>query len=131
MEQPNILIVDDNKFNRIVLNCLLKQIGFNKINEAEDGQTALDFIYRFSEMKVVVLLDLMMPIMNGYEFMNRIKNNPDKFRNVKILIQSGIGGSDLYKIKLDEQVVDFIEKPILLDVLREKMSQVLIFEQCD
>ncbi len=71
MSDPRFLIVDDfSTMRRIVLN-LLKEIGFNNAEEAEDGAIALTML-RSSKFDFVVS-DINMPNMNGFELLKNIK----------------------------------------------------------
>jgi CheY-like chemotaxis protein len=63
-----VLVVDDTPFNRQLLRRLLDRIGHETL-EAGDGQAALDLLRDPATEPVdVILLDIMMPVMDGYEF---------------------------------------------------------------
>ena len=70
---PALLIVDDHQGNRFTLTTRLKRQGYNNLTEAENGQQALELL---AEKKFdLVLLDIMMPVMNGYDTLERIKSD--------------------------------------------------------
>ncbi len=80
----NILIVEDNKINQFLLKTLLRKQNFSKILVANNGKEAIELIqlHRID----LILLDLHMPEMDGYETTRYIRNHPDKtIRNIPIV----------------------------------------------
>jgi phosphoserine phosphatase RsbU/P len=104
---PLILIVDDNPKNLQILGNYLRKEGF-KVEFALDGKSALDWIER-REFDLI-LLDIMMPGMDGFEVCKIIKSNPFKqnipiiFLTAKVDTESIINGFDL-------GAVDYVIKP--------------------
>ena len=82
---PGILIVDDNDDNRYTLQLLLEADGHTRLATAAGGQEALDLLAR--EKFSLVLLDMMMPDLNGDEVLRIIKGNPDT-RDVSVVVLS-------------------------------------------
>ena len=66
-----VLLVDDDRINRVLLNAILKREGY-AVLEANDGQEAVDIFD--SEKPDLVLMDVMMPVMDGYEATKLIKS---------------------------------------------------------
>jgi CheY-like chemotaxis protein len=77
-----ILIVDDDAINRKLLSVTLKKAGYEVI-EAENGVDALS---KITPDISLVLLDLVMPIMNGIEFMNALRTDKPECLNVPIVV---------------------------------------------
>src|SRR5436189_6303642 len=75
-ELPRILIVDDNEDNRYTLQLLLETDGHERIASAASGSEAIALIEK--EKFSLVLLDLMMPDLNGDEVLKVIRSDPDK-----------------------------------------------------
>jgi len=104
---PLILIVDDNPKNLQILGNYLRNEGF-KIEFALDGKSALDWIGR-TEFDLI-LLDIMMPGMDGFEVCKILKSDPDKqkipviFLTAKVDTESIVNGFDL-------GAVDYVIKP--------------------
>src|SRR5215213_7431302 len=73
-EQSTILVVDDDHAIRDSLTELLEDEGY-VVARAENGQEALEFL-RSNGAPCLILLDLMMPVMDGYEFMDRTQGDP-------------------------------------------------------
>ena len=65
MSKPKILIVDDSQLNREILSCMLED-KYN-ICEAENGKQAVEILERCHKDFKLVLLDLIMPVMDGYQ----------------------------------------------------------------
>jgi phosphoserine phosphatase RsbU/P len=107
IDTPLILIVDDNPKNLQILGNYLRNEGF-KVEFAIDGNSALDWIER-REFDLI-LLDIMMPGMNGFEVCRIIKSDPIKqkvpviFLTAKVDTESIINGFDL-------GAVDYVIKP--------------------
>ncbi|MEG2651868.1 MAG: response regulator, partial [Eubacterium sp.] len=68
-----VLIVDDRRVNRLVLSGILKEDY--TILEAENGKIALDILHQQKERIAAILLDITMPVMNGYEVMTAMSGD--------------------------------------------------------
>jgi CheY-like chemotaxis protein len=82
---PGILIVDDNEDNRYTLQLMLETDGYERIASAAGGNEAIALIEK--EKFSLVLLDLMMPDLNGDEVLKVIKSDPDK-RDISVVMIS-------------------------------------------
>lgn len=80
-----ILIVDDDELNRKILNDILEDAEFG-VAEAQSGQEALDALEADPEIKII-LLDRMMPGMDGMQFM-RVFSTRAQWRNKKVIMQT-------------------------------------------
>lgn len=109
----NILIVDDIPLNVLLIQKMLSKYNFNLIS-ANDGQAALDTVAK-GEVNMI-LLDLMMPGMDGYEVLRRIRQD-DATKQLPVVILSALNSKeDINKgIKLGAN--DFITKPIIMERL--------------
>jgi two-component system, chemotaxis family, chemotaxis protein CheY len=113
-----ILVTDDSKMARkMVIKTLRDVIGDNvEILEAQDGQEALN-TYK-EHLPKLVFMDLTMPIMDGFEALEKIKEFD---KNAKVIIVS----ADIQKLSIEKAsklgAFNFIKKPIDL----EKMQQIL------
>jgi CheY-like chemotaxis protein len=70
---PRVLVVEDEPENRLLLHVILSTEGY-QVEEAEDGRAALESVQR--ARPDVVLLDVMMPGMNGYAVLERLRSDP-------------------------------------------------------
>ncbi len=82
MQNKKILIVDDDAINRKLLSVTLKKIGYEVI-EAENGVEALS---KITPEVSLVLLDLKMPVMDGIQFMQALKNEKPECVNIPIIV---------------------------------------------
>jgi len=102
---PNILIIDDNPSN---IDFLLGLLTEYDISAAVDGERALDQIAQ--EIPDLILLDVSMPGMDGYEVCSIIKSNP-KTKNIPILFLSANTDAESVVKGFDVGGVDYITKP--------------------
>jgi CheY-like chemotaxis protein len=72
-EFGNILVVDDNRMNRVKLSISLERQG-HQVELAEDGQQALDMLKQ--QAYDVILLDIVMPGMDGFQVLEKVKADP-------------------------------------------------------
>jgi|ERR671932_2100148 twitching motility two-component system response regulator PilH len=79
------LVVDDDPTQQLIISKLLKKVGLDVI-VASDGVEALEQVQ--SKSPVLVILDILMPRMNGYEVCQRLKSN-EKTQNLPVLMYSG------------------------------------------
>jgi two-component system cell cycle response regulator DivK len=77
-----ILVVEDQEDNRQILRDLLSSADY-EMDEAENGQEALDAVAR--QRPDLILMDIQLPIMDGYEATRRIKANPDT-KSIPIIV---------------------------------------------
>src|SRR5262245_57169281 len=123
MEPRIILVVEDNEDNRQVLVYRLQRWGAFTVHEASDGQEALASITR--EPPDLVLLDLKLPILDGWETARRIRALPVPLNQVPIIaVTAHAMGGDRDKA-LAAGCDEYIAKPIDFGELREKLERVL------
>jgi two-component system, HptB-dependent secretion and biofilm response regulator len=115
-----VLIVDDDLINRLVLCALLKEDGYKTL-EADNGEAAVAAV-RDNDIDII-LLDIMMPVMDGYEAAKIIKKTNTKF--IPIIFLTAVT-DDLALAKcLEAGGDDFLVKPYHHIVLRAKISSML------
>jgi len=116
----NVLIVDDDFINRTLLKSILKRNpSVTNMIEAENGSDALDKVKADSSIDIV-LLDIIMPILDGVEFLKIFRGNPI-FHNIPVIVLST---DDTRKGEvMDLGANDFLRKPIKEDDLFAKMEQ--------
>ena len=116
----NVLIAEDNKINMLLAKTLIKQILPNAIIfEAVDGQDAVD---KFQESSIdIVFMDIQMPIMNGYEAAQKIRE-VQKHRIPIIALTAGTVIGEREKC-LEVGMDDYASKPIIKDTLEMIISK--------
>lgn len=122
----NILIVDDNEIDRFIHHKLLEHYNFSQcILEVENGFDALEKIRQYNKAGDnnidLVLLDVMMPEMDGFEFLNHYENLTPQLRNTPtiIMVSSTENDSDLSKAKNNPLVTKLLKKPLNPKMLEE------------
>ncbi len=118
-EARRALVVDDKAENRAVLVGLLAPLGF-ELAEAEDGRAALEKAVAWHPD--VVLMDLVMPVMDGFEAVRRIRRSPALAEVVILGLSASVFEHDRRQ-SMDAGCHDFIPKPVDADLLFEKMRQ--------
>ncbi len=118
--QERILVVDDFYENLVLIECILEDAGYDFIS-ARSGQQALDLIEK--EALHLILLDFMMPEMDGFEVTKRIRENP-ALPFIPILLMTAHDQPSAVK-GLDLGADDFIRKPLDIDELQAKVRSLL------
>lgn len=106
----NILIVEDNVHFSTLMNSILRALGITNLEEANDGNEALELLGDITPDLVIV--DWKMEGMDGVECVRKIRNLPSDNRFVPIIMVTGYTESSLKKQARDAGVNDFLGKPI-------------------
>ncbi|WP_010233234.1 response regulator [Clostridium arbusti] len=113
LANKKILIADDDPRNIFVLAAALEEYGA-EIIEAEDGEVALTKLE--TQAIDLILMDIMMPVMNGYEAIKKIRNS-DKIKNIPIIATTAKSLKGDREKCMSAGANDYISKPIDYDVL--------------
>jgi CheY-like chemotaxis protein len=117
-QKLRILVVEDEQINRIVIEKILRQMGYKSITLACNGEEALNIYKRNPNNFDVLLIDIRMPIMSGFELSDEIhKLNP----NARML---GIAAQMVLKEEIRPWFKDFIYKPIDTKELKKMLDLV-------
>lgn len=126
--QPvKILLIDDDEINNFVSVKLIKRVLYNTdINISLNGRNGLNILEYFYDKRPqdvpdYILLDINMPVMNGWEFMEEYtKLNLDPLHKTKIFIlSSSVFTIDIIKSKNYPTIVDFVSKPLNMEKIRD------------
>jgi CheY-like chemotaxis protein len=116
-----VLIVEDNEMNRDMLSRRLQRKGYD-IEIAEDGQAGVNAA--IAGKPDIVLMDMSLPIMDGWEATRQLKANPDTQSIPVIALTAHAMAGDRQKA-LDAGCDDYDTKPVNLKSLLEKMETLL------
>ena len=119
---PALLVVDDNEDNRYVLSQQLNIQGYDNITIATNGHEALNILR--SKSFDLVLLDIMMPDLNGYEVLERMRSSPE-LRDIPVIMISGIGELDSVVRCIELGAEDYLPKPFEPTLLRARVRATL------
>ncbi|WP_207687977.1 ATP-binding protein [Desulfonema limicola] len=123
-KKKKILVIDDLLENRSVLMGLLLPLGFEVV-EAVNGRDGLDLAYEF--MPDLVLIDLVMPVMDGFEAV-RLMRKSNQLKNVKIIAVSASTSLSHQEIISKSNFDDFIRKPVDFDEVFKALETCLELE---
>ena len=123
-ERRKILLIDDRWENRSVLLNLLEPIGFTII-EASNGQEGLEQVLQTAPDLIVT--DLAMPVMDGFEFLRKLRSQPELQHHVVLVSSASVFEIDRHNsIKAGGN--DFLPKPIIAETLLEQVQKYLELE---
>ena len=129
MGSKTILIIDDEEPIRELLKLTLQSAGFDSILEASDGEDGLALAARY--LPDLILLDLMLPGMDGLSVCRRLKTSPDTRMIPIIMLTAKSDESDIV-VGLEMGANDYITKPFSRKVLTARIrAQFRIAEQQD
>lgn len=118
--QPSLLIIDDDSRNIFALGLMLKSKGYPALS-ATDAKAGIALLKKHSGLKVV-LLDMMMPDMDGYEAIAEIKKFPELNCVTIIAVTAQAMPGDKEKC-LAAGADDYISKPVNIDLLLELLKR--------
>lgn len=121
-KEQTLLIVEDEDFNRQLIVRQLKKEGYEKVEAAEDGRKALDILRR--DRIDLVLLDLELPEMNGFEVLQELKADM-RLRDIPVLMISGSDEQENIIRCIELGADDFLPKPFDPVLLRARMGACL------
>ena len=109
----NVLAVDDIPINLVLVQKMLAKFNF-KMRTAANGQAALDAVA--AQKPDLILLDLMMPGIDGFEVIKRLRENPET-ADIRIVILSALNSNEDVVKGFSVGADDFIMKPIIMEKL--------------
>ena len=121
-QKPSILIVDDSEMNRVILNEMLK--GEYRILEADNGRAALDMVDRYGDELSLVLLDIVMPGMNGFEVLGDLSRR-SAADNLPVIMISSEDSDDVVLRAYELGASDYINRPFNARVVRRRVSNTI------
>ncbi len=122
----NILLVEDNELNQEIAVTILEEAGFT-IEVAENGQIAVDMVKNSKPGQYqIVLMDVQMPVMNGYEAARAIRQLPDKaLASIPILAMTANAFGEDKQEALRSGMNGHIAKPIDIEKLIDTLDEML------
>jgi CheY-like chemotaxis protein len=114
-----VLVVDDNDMNRDVLSRRLQREGY-EVSTVENGKRALEVLA--IEKYDIVLLDIMMPDMDGFETLKRIRNN-DKLKSLPVIMLTSLNEMEDVKKCVGLGANDYVLKPYNIEDLKNRIDK--------
>lgn len=121
-QKRKILVVEDNQINRDVLISILSE-EYETL-EAANGREALSVLEEYGEDLSLILLDIMMPVMNGYEFLAHMKANP-VYASIPVIVATQ-SDKDADEINaLSHGATDFVSKPYKPQIILHRVANLI------
>lgn len=120
--KKRILVVDDNSINRNMLKEYLSDEY--EIIEAENGLVALDILFYNYQNISAIVLDLYMPVINGFEFLKKVQLNP-LLSTIPILVATSATDNNDEEKSLSMGATDFVKKPFNPVVVKMRLSKII------
>ena len=124
MSQPDLkfLIVDDFSTMRRIVRGLLKEIGYNNAEEAEDGAAALQMLK--AQKFDFVVSDINMPNMNGFDLLKAVKAD-DSLKHIPVLMVTAEARKEDIVLAAQTGAAGYIVKPFTKATLEEKVQKIM------
>ena len=122
MIYKTILVVEDNEINRTMLNTILADQY--QVLEAENGEEALSLLEQYKDEISLILLDLVMPVMDGYTFLSIMKSTPD-YATIPVIVTAQNDGETDEVAALAHGATDFVAKPYKPQVILHRVASII------
>ena len=118
----SILVVEDNELNREML-CAMLEDRYNVL-QAENGKEGLEVLQENYRDISIVVLDVQMPVMNGYEFLHAVKDD-DLLREIPVIVATGSSDIEEEERCLELGAADFVIKPYKKNIVLKRISNII------
>ncbi len=122
MLQKKVLVVEDNMINREMLCEIL--FSTYEVLEAENGQEALDVLEEYGEEISLILLDIVMPVMDGYTFLSHMKANAD-YSSIPVIVATQSDREADEVAALAHGATDFVSKPYKPQIILHRVASII------
>jgi CheY-like chemotaxis protein len=122
----SILLVDDNEIDLFLHERIIRISNISQdITKIASGKEALDYLNAAARFPDLILLDIQMPEMDGFEFLDRLESLPEKKKEqlTIIMVSSSLDFGDINKAKANSLVSSFLRKPLNIDKLKEALVE--------
>lgn len=121
-EKRKLLIVEDSRMNRAILHGILEKEY--EILEAVNGQEALDILTAYGDQISLILLDINMPVMDGYEFMDILRTRQE-LSGIPVIVTTSRDNEQDEICSLTKGASDFVAKPYSPEVVRHRVASII------
>lgn len=123
----DIILIDDSAFDLFIYEKLLIKSGITRtVKTFNSAREALKFLISEENAlpQTVILLDLQMPDMNGFDFIDAFAKVPEALKNkIQIfMLSSTIDSRDIEKARSSPYIIDLLPKPLEIEVLKNKLA---------
>ena len=118
----SILIVEDNELNREML-CAMLEDRYH-VFQAENGKEGLEVLQEHYRNISIIVLDVQMPVMNGYEFLKVVKDD-DLLKEIPVIVATGSNDVEEEERCLELGATDFVIKPYKRNIVLKRISNII------
>lgn len=122
ISQKKILVVEDNDINRMILREILSPEY--TVLEAENGLTALSVLKEYGEMISLILLDIVMPVMDGYTFLSHVKAD-SAYSSIPVIVTTQSDSESDEVAALSHGAADFVAKPYKAQIILHRVASII------
>jgi len=116
---PKAMIVDDSKAIRMILSKTLEEVGF-EVCQAANGEEALSVFERENGSISLALVDWNMPLMNGLEFVRRLRSDP-RYASVRLMMVTTETEVEQMVQALEAGANEYVMKPFTKEIIADKL----------
>lgn len=120
--RKKILVVEDNELNRSLL-CQILDSDYDVL-EAENGRLALDILKQYGEGISLILLDIIMPVMDGYTFLSIVKEDP-AYSSIPVIVTTQNDREEDEVAALSHGATDFVAKPYRPQIILHRVASII------
>ena len=120
--KKKILVVEDNAINRMMLEEILSP-EYTML-EAENGQEALSVLEREQDTVSLILLDIVMPVMDGYTFLSIVKADP-VLSSIPVIVTTNSDSEEDEVTALSHGATDFVIKPYKPQIILHRIASII------
>lgn len=121
-----VLVIDDMATLRESIALLLKAIGFNSVNQADSGQSALrkiELSLEENQPYKLIFSDINMPELNGIDFVKKIKSD-DRTKNIPVVMISTENEASIVMDAISAGAANYLLKPFTSEALKKKIKEI-------
>lgn len=122
--KPVFLLIDDNLIDQLVTKQLIKKTLDADLIIANNGEEGIQWLYNHQNLKsLIILLDIQMPIMNGFGFLSEYDKLSEEFKKeIHIyVLSSTLDADEIKQIEDNNYVTDFLSKPLPIEEFKRKI----------
>ncbi|MDO4991372.1 MAG: EAL domain-containing protein, partial [Prevotellaceae bacterium] len=118
----SVLVVEDNELNREML-CMMLEDRY-EVLQAENGKEGLEVLQDHYRDISIIVLDVQMPVMNGYEFLQNLRND-DLLKEIPVIVATGSSEQEEEERCLELDATDFVIKPYKRNIVLKRISNII------
>lgn len=119
-EKKKVLLIDDSSVNNLLMQNILEDQGYH-VTTAFSGKEGLDKVNE--EKPDLVILDIMMPKMDGFEVLRKILSNPET-ENIPVIMLTAKKDSEDEKLALEIGALNYLTKPVDIEYTLKRIQKV-------